>query len=251
MSARALAATTIRILRQLSHDPRTLALLIVVPTILMALLYYMFPAPPAGSPLPQIFDRVALIMLGLFPFIIMFVVTSVAMLRERTTGTLERLMVSPIGRLDLLFGYGIAFAIAAAIQATIVTGLAYWLFGLDTAGVPELVVLIAVANAVLGVALGLFFSAFARTEFQAVQFMPLVVFPQALLCGLFVPREQMADWLQSLSSAFPLTYAVEALQQVGANASATGTMWRDFGIVLGCVIVALALGAVTLRRRTP
>lgn len=250
MSTRALAATAIRILRQLGHDRQTLALLIAVPTVLMTLLYYMFPAPANGSPLPQIFDRVALIMLGLFPFILMFVVTSVAMLRERNSGTLERLMVSPIRRTDLLFGYGIAFAIAATIQASFVTGLAYWLFDLDTAGAPELVVLIAVANAVLGVALGLFFSAFARTEFQAVQFMPLVVFPQALLCGLFVPRDQMADWLQSLSSAFPLTYAVEALEEVGANAEATGVMWRDFGIVVGCVVVALALGAVTLRRRT-
>ncbi len=251
MSTRALAATTVRILHQLSHDRQTLALLLVVPVILMTLLYYMFPAPPAGSPMPQIFDRIALLMLGIFPFILMFVVTSVAMLRERTTGTLERLLVSPISRLDLLFGYGVAFAIAATVQAVVVTGVAYLLLGLDTAGGAEFVVLIAVANAVLGVALGLFFSAFARTEFQAVQFMPLVVFPQALLCGLFVARDQMADWLQSLSSAFPLTYAVEALQEVGANAEATGTMWRDFGIVVACIVVALALGAVTLKRRTP
>ncbi len=250
MNPRALSATSLRILRQLAHDKQTLALLIFVPTILMTLLYYMFPAPPDGSPLPQIFDHVALLMLCIFPFILMFVVTSVAMLRERNTGTLERLMVSPISKLDLLFGYGIAFAIAATVQASVVTGLAYWLFGLDTAGAPELVVMIAVADAVLGVAMGLFFSAFARTEFQAVQFMPMVVFPQGLLCGLFVPRDQMADWLQGLSNAFPLTYAVEALEQVGANAQATGTMWRDFGIVLGCIVVALALGAVTLRRRT-
>lgn len=250
MNPRIIGATARRILRQLGHDRQTLGLLVLVPTILMTLLYYMFPAPPAGSPLPQIFDRVALVMLGMFPFILMFVVTSVAMLRERSSGTLERLMVSPIGKLDLLFGYGLAFGIAAVAQASLVTLLAYSLLGLDTAGGAELVVLIAVANAVLGVALGLFFSAFARTEFQAVQFMPLVVFPQGLLCGLFVPRDQMADWLQSLSSVFPLTYAVEALEEIGRNTAATGTMWRDLGIVIGCVVVALALGSVTLRRRT-
>jgi ABC-2 type transport system permease protein len=103
---------------------------------------------------------------------------------------------------------------------------------------------------VLGVALGLFCSAFARTEFQAVQFMPVVVVPQILLCGLFVPRGQMAGWLQAISNALPLSYAVEALGQVGAHPVATGTMWRDLIVVLSAVVVALVLAAATLRRRT-
>ncbi len=164
------------------------------------------------------FDRVALIMLGIFPFIIMFLVTSIAMLRERTTGTLERLLTTPLAKLDLLFGYGIAFGLAAAIQASVASAIAYWAFGLDTAGPAALVILIAVVNAVLGVALGLLCSAFARTEFQAVQFMPVVAIPQILLCGLFVARDQMAGWLHAVSDALPLTYAVEALQEVGAHA---------------------------------
>jgi ABC-2 type transport system permease protein len=180
----------------------------------------------------------------------MFLITSIAMLRERTTGTLERLLTTPLGKLDLLFGYGIAFGVAAAVQASVAAGVAYWLFDLDTAGAKGLVVLIAIANAVLGVALGLFCSAFARTEFQAVQFMPVVVLPQALLCGLFVPREEMAGWLQAISDVLPMSYAVEALQEVGRNADPSVTMWRDLGVVAGCVVVALVLAAATLRRRT-
>jgi ABC-2 type transport system permease protein len=244
MSLRITLATTARILRQLRHDRRTVAMLIVVPALLLALLYYMYGGSGAA------FDRIALIMLGIFPFVIMFLVTSIAMLRERTNGTLERLLTTPLGKLDLLFGYGLAFSVAAAVQGAVATGAAYWLLGLDTTGSAALVVLIAVVNAVLGVALGLFCSAFARTEFQAVQFIPVVVVPQILLCGLFVPRGQMSGWLQGVSDALPLTYAVEALVQVGRHVDATATMWRDVVVVAGAAVVALTLAAATLRRRT-
>ena len=245
MNAHITAATTGRILRQLRHDRRTVALLVVVPAMLLGLLYFMY--DNAGPT----FDRIALVMLGVFPFVIMFLVTSIAMLRERTTGTLERLLTTPLGKLDLLFGYGIAFSLAAAVQAAVAVGAAYWLLGLNTTGHAGLVVVVAVVNAVLGVALGLFCSAFARTEFQAVQFLPVVVIPQLLLCGLFVPRGQMSGWLQGVSDVLPLSYAVEALGQIGAHADATTTMWRDLTVVAGAAIVALVLAAATLRRRTP
>jgi ABC-2 type transport system permease protein len=245
MSVRILAYTTRRILRQLRHDRRTVGLILVVPVVLLTLIYYMFEQQEPT------FQRVALIMLGMFPLIIMFLLTSIAMLRERTSGTLERLFTTPVGKLDLLFGYGLAFGLAAALQATVATAFAYWLLGLQTAGSIGLVILIAVANAVLGVSLGLLASAFARTEFQAVQFMPVFVVPQILLCGLFVPRDQMAGWLEGLSNAMPMSYSVEALLEVGASTEATGLMWRDLLIVAGIVVAALALGAGTLRRRTP
>lgn len=250
MNVRILAATVGRILRQLRHDRRTLALLVVAPPLLLTVLYYMFDNQPTLPGQPSLFDRVALVMLGLFPFVIMFLVTSVAMLRERTTGTLERLLTTPTGRLDLLFGYGVAFGLVAAVQALVSAGVAYWLLDLETAGSAWLVVGIAVVDAVLGVALGLLCSAFARTEFQAVQFMPVVVIPQFLLCGLFVPRERMAGWLQAISDVLPMSYAVEALQEVGAHTEPTGTMWRDVAVVAGAAIVALVLAAATLRRRT-
>jgi len=242
---RILAATTGRILRQLRHDKRTIGMLIVVPSLLLTLLYYMF---KDSGPL---FDRLALTMLGIFPFLVMFLITSIAMLRERTSGTLERLLTTPLRKTDLLFGYGIAFGIAAAVQASVVSAVAYLFLGLDTKGSPGYVILIAAGNAVLGVALGLLASAFAKTEFQAVQFMPVVVLPQILLCGLFVARESMAGWLQAISDVLPLTYSVEALAEVGAFTDPTSTMWRDLAIVVGAVVVALIAAASTLRRRTP
>jgi ABC-2 type transport system permease protein len=244
MHPKILLATTGRILRQLRHDHRTIGLLVVVPTLLLTFLYYMFDQQPGR------FDGIALIMLGIFPFVIMFLVTSIAMLRERNSGTLERLLTSPMGKLDLLFGYGLAFGLAAAAQATIACASAYWLFDLDTLGSAGLVVLIAVCNALLGVALGLLCSAFARTEFQAVQFLPLVVIPQLLLCGLFVSYDGMARWLQVVSDVFPLTYAVRGLQEVGLHASASAEFVKDVGIVAGCFLVALALASATLRRRS-
>ncbi len=244
MNLRILTGTAGRILRQLRHDKRTVALLVIAPILLLTLIYYMF------DDVPGVFDHIGLIMLGVFPFTIMFLITSIAMLRERTSGTLERLLTTPMGKLDLLFAYGLAFGAAAAVQASVASAVAYWLLDLDTPGGVGLVILIAIANAVLGVALGLLCSAFSRTEFQAVQFMPVVVIPQILLCGLFVSRDQMAGWLRAISDVLPMTYAVEALQEVGAHTEATGTLWRDFGVIVGCVMVTLTLAAATLRRRT-
>ncbi|MEV0648706.1 ABC transporter permease [Phytomonospora sp. NPDC050363] len=244
MSIRITAATTARILRQLVTDRRTVALILLVPALLLTLLRHVMDSDPA------VFDRVGLVMLGVFPFISMFLVTSVAMLRERTGGTLERMLTTPLNKLDLLLGYGIAFAVAAGVQAAIAATVAYRLLGLDTAGSPWLIGALAVANAVLGVAVGLFLSAFATSEFQAVQFMPAVVLPQLLLCGLIWPRDEMAGWLQGASEVMPLTYAVEALTEVGANTGMTRTLWVDLAVVLGVALLALVLGAATLRRRT-
>ncbi|HEY7175021.1 MAG TPA: ABC transporter permease [Micromonosporaceae bacterium] len=244
MSPRILASTTDRVLGQLRHDRRTLALVIVVPALLLALVYYVF------NNKPVIFNHVGLIMLGVFPFVLMFLITSIAMLRERTTGTLERLLTTPLAKLDLLFGYACAFGLVAAAQAVVLTALAYWAFNLDIAGSVWLVVLIAVADAILGMAIGLLASAFARTEFQAVQFMPAIVFPQLFLCGLFAPRAEMAGFLYAISKVLPMTYAVQALQEIGLHPSPTALLWRDLGIVFGAAVVALALAAATLRRRT-
>jgi ABC-2 type transport system permease protein len=245
MSAVRTLATAERVLRQLRHDRRTLALVFLVPPFLLTLFRYVFEGHE------ETFDRIGGPLVGLFPFTSMFLVTSIAMLRERTNGTLERLMSMPIAKPDLLAGYGLAFAAVAAVQASITSGVAFGLLGLDTAGPVWVVVLIAVANALLGMALGLFLSAFATTEFQAVQFMPAVVIPQILLCGLLVPRDQMAEPLEWLSNVLPLTYAYEALAQVTTDGELDAELWLDVGIVVCCVLLALALGAATLRRRTP
>ena len=188
-------------------------------------------------------------LLGLFPFVSMFLVTSITMLRERVSGTLERLLTTPLAKLDLLVGYAFAFALVATVQATAVSVLAFEGLGLHVAGAAWTVVALAIGNAVLGMSLGLLVSAFARSEFQAVQFMPAFVFPQMLLCGLFVPRDRMADWLRWLSDALPLTYAYDALARA-VSSTVDGRFAADVAVTGGATVLALVLGAATLRRRT-
>ncbi|MEU5692657.1 ABC transporter permease [Actinosynnema sp. NPDC020468] len=237
-------ATARRILTQLRHDRRTVALLVLMPSVLLVLLRYVFDSERA-------FGRAAPALLGVFPFAIMFIVASITTLRERLTATLERLMTMPMGRLELLFGYAIAFGLVAVAQVAVASVVALTWLGLDVAGPVWLLVLIAVLDALLGTALGLFASAFARTEFQAVQFMPAIVMPQVLLCGLFTPRGDMAPVLSAVSDVLPLSYAVDALTHVTTSADVDGTLVRNLLVIAGCALAALLLGAATLRRRTP
>jgi ABC-2 type transport system permease protein len=238
-------ATARRVLSQLRHDPRTLALLVVVPCVLMTLLKYMFEGQPGR------FDAVGAPLLGIFPLIVMFLITSVATLRERTSGTLERLLTMPLAKLDLLLGYALAFGFLALVQAAVVFGLTLGPLGLNVAGPTWMLFLVALADGLLGTALGLFVSAFAATEFQAVQFLPAFILPQFLLCGLFVARDTMAAPLRWISDALPLSYAVEAMDRLTAEAGLSAVTVRNLLIVLGCAALALGLGAATLRRRTP
>jgi ABC-2 type transport system permease protein len=226
-------------------------MILVVPSLIITLMYFMFQNAPHRPGAPSPFNNACLIMLGVFPLIVMFLITSITMQRERVSGTLERILTTPLRRLDLLAAYGTAFSIAAAAQATLACIVSYLFLGLDTAGSPMLVFTIAIINAILGVGLGLLCSAFARTEFQAVQFMPVVIAPQLLLCGIIVPRDVLPDWLQWVSNVLPASYALEALQQVGAYSEPTAIAVRDIAVVIGFAIVALGLAAATLRRRTP
>jgi ABC-2 type transport system permease protein len=245
VSWRVTSATAARVLQQLRRDPRTIALLIVVPCFLIFITDQLF------ADEPQVFQQIGVPLLGLFPLISMFLVTSITMLRERTSGTLERLLAMPVAKLDILFGYGIAFAAVAVAQATIVSLVGFGLLDLTVVNPKALVIALAVANAILGMALGLLVSAFARTEFQAVQFMPAFILPQILLCGLLVPRDQMAEWLQVVSALLPMTYAYDALSRAATDSPLGARFWFDVIVVTGVTLLALALGAATLRRRTP
>jgi ABC-2 type transport system permease protein len=243
VSPRIAAATAARVLRQLRHDPRTVALVLIVPAVLVTLVKYVF----QGSP---VFDRIGGPLLGVFPLITMFLVTSITMLRERTTGTLERLMTMPLAKIDLLTGYAAAFALLAAVQSVVVSTVAFWALDLQIAGAKWAVFLLALANALLGTSLGLFVSAFAKTEFQAVQFLPAFIFPQLLLCGLLAPRDHMARALELVSWALPLTYAYDALDRT-VHAVYGARLAVDVAVVLALAGIALGAGAATLRRRTP
>ncbi|MDR2379855.1 MAG: ABC transporter permease [Bifidobacteriaceae bacterium] len=243
MTPKRTLATTRRVLRQLRHDRRSIGLILAVPCVFLGLLAWMF------SDTPAVMDAFGPMALALFPALVMFLVTSVTTLRERTQGTLERLMTTQIGKGDFLLGYALAFALMAALQAIVLTAWAHWVCGVDVAG--SLIALggVAVLDAVLGSALGLAASSLARTEFQAVQMMPVMIVPQLLLCGVVMPRAQMPDVLEWLSGAAPLTYAVEATGDI-AGGLGWDAAWPDLALMAAFTALVLCLGVLTLRRRT-
>jgi ABC-2 type transport system permease protein len=237
-------ATARRILRQLSHDPRTIALIFIVPCVLLGLLRWLFDENL------KVFDTIGPALLGVFPFVIMFIITSITTLRERMSGTMERLMAMPIAKLDLLAGYMIAFGILAIVQALFASLVLLYLLNIEVLGPDWFLIVMAVADALLGTALGLFVSAFARSEFQAVQFMPAFVLPQLLICGLLMPLAQMPDLLEKIAHLLPVTYAIDALNSVTVHTDVTGDAWRDLLVVVGFTLAALLIAAVTLRRKS-
>ncbi|MDN6326265.1 MAG: ABC transporter permease [Corynebacterium sp.] len=236
-------ATARRVAAQLLHDPRTLALVLVLPSVLLCLFRYVFDDSPAT------FQQVGPQMLGLFPFILMFLLTSVTMVRERTSGTLERLLTTRLRRGEFIAGYALAFGAAGLVQATVTSAVGILFLGLEVDS-PWVLVVFAVANALLGTSLGLLASAFARTEFQAVQFMPLVVIPQLLLCGLLAPRDSMAVVLTRVSDVLPLSYAADSFTRLTHVSGWNADFTVDLAVVLGFTVVSVALAALTLRRRT-
>lgn len=243
MNGRRVFATAGRVLTQLRHDPRSIILMLVAPSLLVGLFAWLF-SDQAG-----VFDQFGGAILALFPFIVMFLITSITTLRERKSGTLERLMTTPLEKADFILGYALAFGLMALLQAVITVWFAVGVCGLDVDGPLWQLGLVAVVDALLGTALGLLASAFAQTEFQAVQFMPLLVFPQIILGGLFMPRDQMPDVLHAISNWLPLSYAIDTINAVAAGDDG----WDVFGpllVVLAFAVGALVLASLTLRRRT-
>lgn len=237
-------ATSSRVLTQLRNDPRTIALLLVTPVLLITLMKWVY------LDQDRVFQRIGVPLVGIFPMTSMFLVTSITMLRERTSGTLERLLTTPLAKLDLLVGYAMAFGAVAVLQGALTSAIAFGLLGLDVEGPLLAIVLLAVVNALVGTSMGLLVSAFANSEFQAVQFMPVFLLPQILVCGLVAPRSAMAPALEMLSNLLPMTYAYDALSRVSAGAGLDGRVAVDAVFLAAACLIALGLGAATLRRRT-
>jgi ABC-2 type transport system permease protein len=237
-------ATAGRVLSQIRHDPRTVALLLVVPSLLIGLVAWIFTDT-------DVFASIGPAMIALFPFIVMFLVTSIATLRERRSGTLERLFSMPMGKGDFILGYALAFGLLAVFQTAIAVSFAVWVCGLEIEGSIWLLFVVAVADALLGTALGLLASAFARTEFQVVQFMPLLVFPQILLGGIFIPRDQLPEALEAISDWLPLSFAIDALTAVAADSEDAAWIWSKILVICAWIIGSIVVGSITLRRRTP
>lgn len=236
-------ATAGRVLRQLSHDPRSIALMLIAPSLLVGLFAWLFDEQP------RVFENLGGPILALFPFVVMFLITSITTLRERRSGTLERLMTTPIAKADFILGYALAFGLMATLQAVITVTYAVLVCGLSVEGPVWLLGLVAVVDALLGTALGLLASAFAHTEFQAVQFMPVIVFPQIILGGLFMPREDMPEVLFQISKWMPLSYAIDAINAVTAG-DQDWNVWGPILLIFAIMVAALVLASLTLRRRT-
>lgn len=229
-----------RIFQQLRHDPRTIALLLVVPSALVGLLAWSLQNRPGD------FDQLGPRLLGVFPLTVMFLVTSVTTLRERTNGTLERLLTMPLAKAELILGYAGAFGVVAVLQSALVSTLSYTWYGLTHQGIPWRVSLVALCAGLLGTSFGLALSALASTEFQAVQFMPAFILPQLLLCGLMVPLAQLPDALRYVADVLPMTAAVHAI----TPRQSTTYYVEQFAIMVGYIAAALVAGSTTLRRRT-
>jgi ABC-2 type transport system permease protein len=242
-------ATALRVLTQIRRDKRTMALIIVIPLVLLTLLWWMFQDVPTAPGKPAPFDSVGPGIMGLFPLIVMFLITSVTTLRERQSGTMERLMASPARRADIVLGYALAFGLLAAVQGALVVAYSVWVLRLDFKGPIWALMLIIVLDAILGTALGLAASSLARTEFQALQMMPAIILPQLLLAGIAIDRSKMPQVLHWISDALPLSYAIDAIHYLSKNANASG-IWSQVVVLCAFIIGALALGVATLRRRT-
>jgi ABC transporter DrrB family efflux protein len=236
-------ATAGRVLTQISHDPRTVGLLLVVPSLLIGLISWLFSDT-------QVFQQIGPAILALFPFMIMFLVTSITTLRERRSGTLERLLTTPLGKFDFILGYTIAFGALAIVQATIAVAFSIWVCGLTIDGSLALLLAVALADALLGTTLGLFASAFARSEFQVVQFLPVLVFPQILLGGVFLPRDQLPDVLHAISDWLPLSHAIDALNAIATGSEGAEYVGGELVIIAAFAVGAIVLGSITLRRKT-
>jgi ABC-2 type transport system permease protein len=244
MTPRLTLAVARRTGAQLRNDPRTVALLFGVPLGLLLLTRFIYEGQP------ETFDRIGPLLMGLFPFTMMFLVTSITMQRERSNGTLERLMASPMRKADLIGGYALTFTAVAFVQVVLVATLAFGILDVPNRGSLPLAVALTLIEAALGVALGLLASAFASTEFQAVQFMPVVVLPQFLLAGLLVPTDALPRLLEAVADLMPLKYAFDGLERITQRGEGIGhgAVLGDFAFVAGAAVVAVVLGALTLRR---
>ena len=201
-----------------------------------------------GSVDLKMLDYFAPILIGFFAFFLIFLLTCVSFLRERTQGTMERLSASPITRGEIAVGYMLGFGLFALIQSALIVLWTVFVLQVQYRGNLLWVFLITLLLALSAVNLGIFLSTFARTELQAVQFIPIVIVPQVLLGGLFWPVKDMPDWLQWIANVLPMTYANSALTDIMIRGHGLMDVIPQLLFLLGFVVVAVILAGATLRR---
>ena len=242
MSIDRTVAIAVRIVRQITRDRRSVALIVVAPLVVMSLVGFSFQDQPA------ILDNAAPALIGVFALIFTFMLTAVSFLRERSQGTLERLLVTPAGRADLLVGYLLGFLFFAAVQSVILLLFTIFAFDINYQGELWQVFAVLMVLTVVAVSLGIFVSTFASNEFQVVQFIPLLLAPQIFLSGVILPVSQMPGYFQAISKALPLTYAVRALRHMMLQGQSMGDNAFEIGVLAAFAVGLLIAATATVRR---
>ena len=235
-------AIAVRIVSQIARDHRSVALIIVAPIIVMSLVGFSF------ADQRDILNRIAPGLIGVFALFFVFLLTGVSFLRERSQGTLERLLTTPVGRADILAGYLLGFLLFAGIQSLVI--LLYTIFALRIeyeGSLWQIFVLLFVVT-IVAVNLGIFISTFARNEFQVVQFIPIILLPQIFLSGAVLPSEQLPGYFQAIGKVLPLTYAVDGLKALMLEGETLGGIAQELAVLGGFAIGILVLAAITVRR---
>ena len=201
-----------------------------------------------GGPQFDSLDYIAPVYIAVFVFFFVFLLTCVFFLRERSQGTMERLLATPINRLEIVLGYMLGLGVFALIQSAVVLLFTVNALEIDYAGSLLVVFLVEVILTMLAANMGILASTFATNEFQVVQFIPLVIFPQVLLSGTFWAIEQLPKWLQPFSWLMPMTYANQALRDVMIKGQGLADIWGELLILAGFAALMIALGALAVRR---
>jgi len=230
-----------RIINQLIRDRRTIALVVIVPLVIASLI-------GVSVPDKSILDYTAPAMLAFLILFFGFLLTGISVLRERTQGTMERLMASPVSRLDIVGGYLLGFLLFALIQTLIIFFYMVYVLKINYYGELWQILVFQVLIGIGAVCLGTFFSVLAKNEFQMVQFIPLIIIPQLFLCGVLWPVSQMPDYLQWLANCLPLTYGVDGMRAMMLQGQGLLDIGKEIGVLAGYAVALLVLAALTLRR---
>lgn len=204
-----------RILISLRSDRRTLGLVLVVPVFIMYLLSEVFERP----------DEVAPVLLAVFVFVLTYILTAIGFLRERQAGTLERVLMSPVSRVEIVLGYVLGYGYLATVQSFVLLGAAIYFFELEFEHGLGLFVLVALLGALSALGIGVLLSLFAQNEFQVMQFIPMVISPQIILGGTFMPVEDLPIYLEIPARAMPITYLIQAMNYVVLDEGDPEDLW--------------------------
>jgi ABC-2 type transport system permease protein len=230
-----------RIMVQMVRDRRTIALVVVVPLLIATLV-------GVSVPQKQLLDYTAPAIIATLILFFGFLLTGISFLRERSQGTLERLMAAPVTRLDIVGGYLLGFLFFAMLQTLIIFFYMVYVIKINYHGQLWEILLFQLLIGIGAVCLGTFFSVFARNEFQMIQFIPMVITPQMFLCGLFWPVEQMPNYLQWIAKFLPLTYGVEGIRGLMLNGGTLLDIGKDIWVLAAYAVGLLVLASLTLRR---